>query len=993
MSNNSKTEFIANVKKSGVIKADRLKEWLQATDAETPGDLARYLVRDELLTKWQAKYLLSGRSLLDIASYRLLDRTSRDELGDRFLAVHTSLARKVGLQVFPPEVTKDESRCKPFLKKASYVAKLDHPNLVHVYDIDQEGGRYCLITEHVEGTTVDQFPRTKITEDVVARILSDALKGIRHAHENDVVHGCLRQSDLLLVDTKHLKIQNLAISPLREDSKVSPAGDFKAIRNIGVSLLKEIPSDKRTEKYRELAKVLNAFDPKDSATAETTSAALASWVGAADPVEEISEVDLASDGSFALDLPQDSSDPFAGIEAQGSSDLGGFDQPVAGAVASPIRRKKKAAQQKEEPEEELAEPGFLGEMWQKNPVAVIATSAVLLLGLIGGSIVGAYTYLNPADPVTAVANNALPKTVASREGDRSSTEPTNKSNKNSTTEKNDKDDADVTKFTKPILKSAIELGPNNVKVPAGTMVKFLGDPAGGFVELEVVLGNNKKLDGWVETSEIAEGKVITPVVARNTSLKEPPASEAEKEAFATGPGAEPEPGNTDVAMNQDAQENIDIMNDLTQVSGIGEVMQKHLRAGDVKTMKQLAGMSVSDVQVALTKGGCKTPSKLGEYKNWVEQAKKFTGDVSPIKASVASSETPKPNPKPKAKAEDLSKPFKKFPRLTGLPVITDTNEFKIAPLKINPAFLLGAEMICEDGIHRSKLIFELVRSSEDKQKWMVEVKRRAKDKPEIVGAFRKSEDAFFFQWLPEAAESKYAEYLRNCYVRLKTPDGETHFLTLRKPIRIADLRYSSENMSNIREVEIPAMPSLKNIVVELVVPRVKGLELSAARLGIEPGLPGIVALKRHESKDAFMWIQVDGGLRSKLKLQSSVMAKYGGRVTEMADLNDISNFISVLKRDADRLGAMNQAKQKEQPKPNQKGQLDREKAEFNTRATKARSAFNKAIEYKDILTKTANKPIEVRVYAKFGNLQTQLVVCDPKIPQPVSESNKKKKKK
>ena len=107
MPNDSKTEFISNLKKSGAIDADRLTEWLDVTKAETASKLAKYLVRDELLTKWQAKYLLSGRSRLEIASYKLLERTARDKLGDRFLAVHTSLNRKVDLQVFSSELTKD----------------------------------------------------------------------------------------------------------------------------------------------------------------------------------------------------------------------------------------------------------------------------------------------------------------------------------------------------------------------------------------------------------------------------------------------------------------------------------------------------------------------------------------------------------------------------------------------------------------------------------------------------------------------------------------------------------------------------------------------------------------------------------------------------------------------------------------------------------------------------------------------------------------------
>ncbi len=929
MSNNSKTEskteFISNVKKSGVIDADRLAEWLKATTAQSPAKLAKYLVRDELLSKWQAKYLLSGRTRLDIASYRLLERTTRDELGDRFLAVHTSLARKVDLQVLTSEITKDESRCKPFLKKASHVAKLDHPNLVHVYDIDQEGGRYFLVTEHVEGTTLDQVPRAQISEDDVARILHESLKGIKHAHQNDVVHGCIRQSDLVLIEKTQVKIRNLAVSPLREQSSTDQVSDLKALRNIAASLLKEIPTAKRTDKFRKLGKILNAFQPKDPDAVAATSTALAEWVGP-DSEEAAEGIDLAASDPFAFEGAFDAgkSDPFASLE---SAD-GGFDQPLAGTVAPSLRRKKKPVNEGEDEEDEdLAEPGFIGRLWRNNPIAVIATGLVTALLVAGGSGFGIYSYLNsPEQRSAAVAKKENDNFGAKDESKQTiSLDPKKNEDQKSDDEeaaKKKTPDTDLSKFSKPIVKSKCELGPNDEKVPARTPVKLLGKPDKGWVEIEVELAKGKKTSGWIQTNMIVDAQPISPAVAKNdpkTTTPESKKDPVDAEVAAPAPGKGPETAVTD-----------------------------------------------EEAMVSTT-----APPK-----------------------STTKAEPKKEEPK----KIDYSEPFKSFPRLTDLPLITDTKEKKIASLKINPAYLLGAEIVCEEtAVSRGRLIFDLTRfdklpnREKDKQKWMVGVRRSAKKKPEFIGLFRKSPDAVYFQWLPEAVENKNAEFLRNCHLKIKAGD-ESHYLTLRKPIVIADLRYSTEGMSNLREVEIPAMPNLDNIVITLAPFDIKGLLMSSFVTGIEPSQPGIILLNRRD-KEGPMWIQISADLKPKLKLRTNVMARFGKRVSKMSSLEDISEFIDKLKREEARMAAMNEAKQREQPLKDQKSALDRQKAEFKKRAREAKANVDKAIQYKDIISKAANRPISVRVYAKFGNLQTDLVVCDTKLPQPEPKSKKKKKKK
>ena len=113
---------------------------------------------------------------------------------------------------------------------------------------------------------------------------------------------------------------------------------------------------------------------------------------------------------------------------------------------------------------------------------------------------------------------------------------------------------------------------------------------------------------------------------------------------------------------------------------------------------------------------------------------------------------------------------------------------------------------------------------------------------------------------------------------------EATFLTLRKPIKIPDLRYTAENMTNQVEIDIPAMPNVENIVIELLRPQVKGLELTPRKIVIEPRQPGTILLSRRDNS-GFMWIQIAGDLKPRLQLQSNVMAKYGNQVTAMSSLS------------------------------------------------------------------------------------------------------------
>ena len=72
-------------------------------------------------------------------------------MGQVYLAEHSAMRRLVALKVFPPYSADDAVAKERFLREARAAAALDHPNIVRVFDLCQDGRLLCLVKEYVEG--------------------------------------------------------------------------------------------------------------------------------------------------------------------------------------------------------------------------------------------------------------------------------------------------------------------------------------------------------------------------------------------------------------------------------------------------------------------------------------------------------------------------------------------------------------------------------------------------------------------------------------------------------------------------------------------------------------------------------------------------------------------------------------------------------------------------------------------------------------------------
>ena len=161
--------------------------------------------------------------------YELENRLGAGGMSTVFRARDTVLERPVAVKLLAEHLAEDEAFVARFRREALAAAKLQHPNIVQVFDSgeDKESGRHYIVMEYVEGDSCADLLRQHQmfdAEDTV-RIIRDACQGLDYAHRAGVVHRDVKPGNLLVSnETGTTKLADFGIAKAAEQTRITQVG-------------------------------------------------------------------------------------------------------------------------------------------------------------------------------------------------------------------------------------------------------------------------------------------------------------------------------------------------------------------------------------------------------------------------------------------------------------------------------------------------------------------------------------------------------------------------------------------------------------------------------------------------------------------------------------------------------------------------------------------------------------------------------------------------
>ena len=165
---------------------------------------------------------LAGRTLGN--RYRIDALIGRGGMADVYSGVDTILERTVAIKILTDR--SDDVR-KRFLREAQSMARLNHRNIVSVYDAGQTNGLSYIIMEFVDGRTLAAIPPAELTTHMAIRYFIDLLDALQFAHDLQIVHRDIKPANIMVLADGTVKVMDFGLSRrTSEMSQISVAGEI-----------------------------------------------------------------------------------------------------------------------------------------------------------------------------------------------------------------------------------------------------------------------------------------------------------------------------------------------------------------------------------------------------------------------------------------------------------------------------------------------------------------------------------------------------------------------------------------------------------------------------------------------------------------------------------------------------------------------------------------------------------------------------------------------
>ena len=161
-----------------------------------------------------------------LGQYQIIEEIGRGGMAVVYKAYQPSLNRYVAIKVLPPQLTFDTTFVRRFQQEARSAAKLEHPNIVTIYDVGEQGGIRYIVMQLLEGQPLNDLIRREgqMGLERVVGIVAQVASALDYAHKQRFVHRDVKPSNIIVGSDGHATLMDFGIAKAAEGTKLTRTG-------------------------------------------------------------------------------------------------------------------------------------------------------------------------------------------------------------------------------------------------------------------------------------------------------------------------------------------------------------------------------------------------------------------------------------------------------------------------------------------------------------------------------------------------------------------------------------------------------------------------------------------------------------------------------------------------------------------------------------------------------------------------------------------------